>query len=339
MDDLLERLSETVSKARTVEDVTRPFLAILGSLTGMESTYLTRIDVTINEQEIQYAMNSSQLQMPEGLSVPWCDTLCKRAIESGQWFTPDVPACWPDSQAARALGIQAYLSTPVRLPDGSLYGTLCAASSKKLNLDDSVLKLLPLLAGLIAQYVEREQFLQRLVLLSQRLAADSGQDVLTGLPNRRTLSHELTRLLELGHRDSFHVLVSFVDLDGFKGINDRYGHPVGDAFLKSVANRLTMGMRTADITARIGGDEFIIVGAGPHVGNDVLAAIDNFEQRAQRAIAGIYQFDDVLIDYAGASIGTIAVAPGQMSEQEAIEQADQLMYNSKKIRKATMAVG
>lgn len=335
MDDLLERLSDTVANAHSVEDVVRPFLDLLGSLTGMESTYLTKVDMLIEEQEVLYARNVSELQIPEGLSVAWHDTLCKRAMESNQWFTSDVPACWPDSVAAREIGIKAYLSTPVHLPDGSFYGTLCAASKQPTTLEATAQSLLPLFARLIAQHVEREQFVQRLVQLNKRLAVDSSQDPLTGLPNRRTLGRELDRLLEVGKRESFHVLVSFIDLDGFKGINDRHGHATGDAFLKAMANRLSQSMRTADISARIGGDEFLVIGTGPHVGTDVQSAIDNFTQRTFEATRGTYVLDGISLEYAGASIGTIAVAPAEMNADQAIQKADQVMYEVKKARKSS----
>ena len=333
MDNLLERLAQTVAKANSVEEVVRPFLDLLGSLTGMESTYLTKVDLMVQEQEVLFARNTSELQISEGLSVAWNDTLCKRAMESNQWFTADVPSCWPDSVAARQIGIKSYLSTPVHLPDGSFYGTLCAASKAQSTLGETTQSLLPLFAKLIAQHVEREQFVQRLVQLSQRLAVDSSQDPLTGLPNRRTLSREMERLFELGQRESFYVLVSFIDLDGFKAINDRHGHAVGDGFLRSIANRLTEAMRTTDVIARIGGDEFLIAGVGPHVGTDVQAAIDNFTQRAFQATVGTYNLNDLQIEYAGASIGTIAVAPQEMDPEQAIQKADEVMYEVKRSRK------
>lgn len=71
MDDLLERLSDTVTRARSVEELARPFLQILEELTGMESTYLTRIDLMQGVQQVLYARNSRELRIPEGLSVPW----------------------------------------------------------------------------------------------------------------------------------------------------------------------------------------------------------------------------------------------------------------------------
>ncbi|MOA24362.1 putative diguanylate cyclase YeaP [compost metagenome] len=83
------------------------------------------------------------MQIPEGLSVPWEDTLCRRALEESQTFSNDVDLRWGDSDAARALQIQTYLSTPVRLTDGALYGTLCAASSERHGLPSQARKMPP----------------------------------------------------------------------------------------------------------------------------------------------------------------------------------------------------
>ena len=102
MDNLLDHLCETVTRARTVEELTRPLLELLEDITGFESTYLTVVDLERGVQRVLYARNTRQMQIPEGLSVPWHDTLCKRALDEGRPFTADVGQCWGDSQAAAA---------------------------------------------------------------------------------------------------------------------------------------------------------------------------------------------------------------------------------------------
>lgn len=94
MDTLLTQLSSSVSSARTLEDLTRPMLEMLEAVTGLESTYLTRIDLEQGLQHILYARNARQLQIPEGLAVPWGDTLCKRALDEGRVYTDNVAECW-----------------------------------------------------------------------------------------------------------------------------------------------------------------------------------------------------------------------------------------------------
>lgn len=337
MDDLLERLSDTVTRARSVEELARPFLQILEELTGMESTYLTRIDLMQGVQQVLYARNSRELRIPEGLSVPWDDTLCRRALDSQRFFTPNVSDCWGDSQAAQALGIRSYLSTPVRLPDGTLYGTLCAASAQAVELDPVAMRMLPLFATLIAQQVEREALIEKLVELNRQLTLESTHDPLTGLPNRRHLTQELRRMLAIGQRQGFAVLVAFIDLDGFKAINDRHGHAAGDAFLQAVGARLQAAARSVDLPARLGGDEFVVIGPGPSDTREYQAAVAGLQERLGRALQGRYDLGAGAIDYAGPSIGVVAIAPGQQDAEEALEAADAVMYAVKRQRKATPA--
>ena len=96
MEPLLDHLSETVSSAKTLEELSRPLLEMLMSVTGMESTYLTTIDLQCNLQHVLFARNTSQMQIPEGLSVSWGVTLCKRALDQEQPFANDVGLRWGD---------------------------------------------------------------------------------------------------------------------------------------------------------------------------------------------------------------------------------------------------
>ncbi len=160
MAEALNRLAEAVSDAEDLESLTRPLLELLEDITGLESTYLTTIDIAAGVQQILFSRNSSSMQIPEGLSVPWEDTLCKRALEEGRSFTDDVAACWSESDAARALGIKTYLSQPVRTDGGDLYGTLCGASAAKVGIKPDTVKILGMFAKLIAQQIDRERALQ-----------------------------------------------------------------------------------------------------------------------------------------------------------------------------------
>ena len=337
MDHLLDHLSVTVTSARTLEDLTRPLLEMLGSITGMESTYLTTIDLERSVQQILYARNVRQMQIPEGLSVPWGDTLCKRALDARHPFADDVATRWADSDAARELGIKTYLSTPVQLTDGALYGTLCAASSDRHDLPPAAQRTLSLFATLIAQQVEREQLVQKLLDANVQLTALATTDPLTQLANRRALQQELTRLLAYGERRHTSVLVAFVDLDGFKAINDTHGHDVGDRFLVALSERLRGVLRTEDHAARLGGDEFVVIGLGPEQLDQLPAAQNAFQQRVFQATVGNYSLGHVQLAYKGASVGVLGVAPDTYNAEQALKAADAAMYAIKQARKAAAA--
>ena len=350
MDPILAELSASLQAAKSVEQLTRPLLDMLGAVTGLESTYLTSIDPDEDQQHVRYARNVGALQIPEGLSVPWSDTLCKRALEEGRMSTSDVGACWPDSDAARQLGIQTYVSTPIRTDDGLLLGTLCGASASRQSIAPRAEEIMRLFSSVIANFLEREQLVAELRTANTKLMAYALTDPLTGLPNRRALYEELDRLRGRALREGGSVLVGVVDLDGFKGINDTYGHQLGDAFLQEVSRRLAMALRASDMVGRLGGDEFVLIGPGPALARgdaapgheaergDAEEAARSLEDRAAAATVGRYPLGDVALPYEGASVGVVALDPRGLVAEEAVRLADTRMYEIKRARKAARVI-
>jgi diguanylate cyclase len=332
LDPLLLRLADSLQSGRSLEEITRPLLEMLEAVTGLESTYLTTIDQDAGVQHILYARNSQQMQVPEGLSVPWDDTLCKRALDEGRTYTGDVASCWGDSEAARALGIQTYVSSPVRLEGGDLYGTLCAASARSVPLALDAEKILALFSRLIAQHVEHERVVAQLRKANAELAESAMMDAVTGLPNRRFMLRELERMLARARRDGSSVVVAFLDLDGFKAVNDTHGHDVGDQLLAAVGRRLAAGLRAADFVARIGGDEFVVLAAVPRATADFAAAA--VRRGLAERMAGPFEFGAVHLPSCTASIGLAISGDGQASAQDLLREADQAMYEDKRQRRS-----
>lgn len=334
MDSLLAQLSSSVSQARTLEELTRPLLEMLEAVTGLESTYLTTVDLAEGLQHVVYARNSSrELHIPEGLTVPWGDTLCKRALDDGCPYTDDVPGLWGDSAAARQLGLQTYASTPLRQEDGALYGTLCAASAQRRPLTAEARHALKLFAGLIEQQVARERLVEQLQQANAELQAQALTDALTGLMNRRALMQELRRLTSVAQRTGRWLLAGTVDLDGFKQINDTHGHDVGDEFLCGIADALKVALRAGDVLARMGGDEFVVIGLGPVISEDGRAAAHLLQQRLAGATVGRYTAGMVQLDYAGASVGVACLDPQRSGVEEALRESDAAMYRVKETRR------
>lgn len=324
MEKMLAHLAETISGADSLETLTRPLLEMLEAITGMESTYLTRIDTAAGRQYIVFSRNTREMQIPEGLAVPWGDTLCKRALEENRPYTDDVAACWGDSDAARQLGIRTYLSQPVRYGDGEIYGTLCAASATQKSVSSETLKILGMFARILSLQVDRERYIATLRQDNAVLSAHALTDPLTGIANRRALVEALGRTLARAARHNGSVLIAFIDLDGFKGINDRFGHDAGDRFLIEIARRLAGATRAAELVARYGGDEFVVVAEG--------ARPDELKQCLERVIAGDYEFGETRIDYPGASIGVTFAEPDEYTEV-LLARADAAMYKVKRARR------
>ncbi|MEC5386647.1 sensor domain-containing diguanylate cyclase [Uliginosibacterium sp. H3] len=333
MDALLSQLVTAVPRAGSTEELTRPLLELLGTVAGMESTYLTTIDLQASVQHVLYARNVGEMQIPEGLDVPWDDTLCKRSLDEGRTYTPDVADCWGDSAAARALGIRTYVSTPVRSQGGELLGTLCAASGVSRSLTPDTEKLLQLFSQLIGTWLERERLLLQLTETNARLATHALVDVLTGLLNRRAITDTLERALAQAKREDTCVLVGLIDMDGFKHINDTYGHQTGDLFLQETARRLRDTLRTMDSIGRLGGDEFGIVAPGPAENADLAAEL--LAARITAATTGKFRLKDVQFDYAGASVGVVYISPDTADADEAFRLADTEMYRIKRQRRAS----
>jgi diguanylate cyclase len=166
------------------------------------------------------------------------------------------------------------------------------------------------------------------------LAAVAATDALTGLPNRRTLIENLRRLLAQGERDGRSVLVGFIDMDGFKKINDTHGHDIGDEFLSAMAGRLSASLRSADMLARFGGDEFVVVGAGPAFDESPRTAARALADRLGESTIGELRLNRTAFEYGGASVGVVAVDPRTTSAEEALRLADDAMYVVKRSRRA-----
>ena len=221
-----------------LEAITRPFLDMLQSATGLESVYLTRINWQAGEQEIVHSLNQGTLQIPEGLQIEWSDTLCRRAMLGGPQRTADVPGDYGDSAAARDLKLQSYVTCPVVEQDNTIWGTICGASSVAVPVDDKSMDLIKQVAGMIAERVAREEDVQRAQRVSERerarleaantrLLETSMSDQLTGLDTRRSFEDKWRLELDRAQRIHYPVAVLLLDLDGFKEVNDIYGHAAG----------------------------------------------------------------------------------------------------------------
>lgn len=158
MDTQLAQLAQFVANANTLEGLTRPLLGLLQQITGLESTYLTSIDEQAGVQRVDIVHNAGQLHLPEGLTVPWHDTLCKRALESQCFVTENVADVWGDSDAAKQLGIKTYISVPICSNTGQLMGTLCGASTQQHGLQQrpELTQIIKLCADLISHQLNRE---------------------------------------------------------------------------------------------------------------------------------------------------------------------------------------
>ncbi len=189
------------------------------------------------------------------------------------------------------------------------------------------------MAGIVTDITEQRQAQEELLALNEQLKEQATHDMLTGLPNRRLFIDRLEQALAHARRFGGRVGMLFIDLDGFKGINDQFGHQAGDEVLILIAGRISLLLRQVDSAARLGGDEFGIVlpeilhlGDAELVGQKVLLEISQeFSLRDSRC-------------YLGASVG-IAVFPDHgATADELISRADKAMYLVKESGKRGVGV-
>jgi len=161
----------------------------------------------------------------------------------------------------------------------------------------------------------------------RRLDHLAHHDPLTGLANRTLLFELMRRALASSRRGQRSLAVLALDLDGFKAINDRFGHEAGDRLLQEVAARLRGSLREADVVGRLGGDEFIVVlDSGGSAANTVAV-----QQKIERALSAPIALAGSAVTV-GASIG-IAVSTQADTVDSLLARADTAMYRSKRSRR------
>jgi diguanylate cyclase (GGDEF)-like protein len=157
-------------------------------------------------------------------------------------------------------------------------------------------------------------------------------DSLTGLPNRSLFVQRLELAIERHREDATPFSVLFLDLDGFKLINDSLGHPMGDRVLQAAAAEISTTLRDNDTAARFGGDEFVILLENTGSAEAVLGAQD-----VQAALSRVREFDGHEI-VTRASIGIASSEVGYSTAEEVLRDADDAMYRAKAAEPGTFAV-
>lgn len=179
------------------------------------------------------------------------------------------------------------------------------------------------MAGSLTDITDRKE-------AEQQLQFDAFHDPLTGLSNRAYLNERLAHIIKYAERRSYYrFAVLFLDLDEFKVVNDRFGHSVGDRFLKEVARRLESHTRSMDTLARLGGDEFVILL------EDIkgLQEAVQVAERVQAHLADVFDLSDVKVS-TSASIGIVCNDYRYENPEDVLRDADIAMYSAKATGKA-----
>jgi diguanylate cyclase (GGDEF)-like protein len=222
--------------------------------------------------------------------------------------------------AAGVGGERVALHSSVAFPvvaANNVLGVIELFSEAPTRIDASVAEVLASIGAQLGQYHQKK-------LAEEAIKFVAAHDALTGLPNRLEFHNQLEAALRRARRDRSPVAVVFVDLDRFKLLNDSIGHGAGDRFLQECARRIRESLRQSDTTARIGGDEFVVMLEGMEKPQDVTAVVQKLHERLTEpfAVEG-REFTS------SASIGISLYPADGIDAASLIKHADMAMVRSK----------
>jgi diguanylate cyclase (GGDEF)-like protein len=263
----------------------------------------------------------------EPVEVPRVDSMCQHTVLGTEVvYTSDASAeaLFADNPfvTGRIARTKLYASAPLLTYDGHAIGTVCAYADAPGRLDSVQLELLRDIADQVMALFEMRR-------MAAALARAATRDPLTGLANRRAVETAMHGAIARAERGLGTPSVVVVDLDGFKAVNDKLGHAVGDAVLVSVAERLKGTARGVDTVGRLGGDEFVVL--LEHTGGPGATAALG---RLRRGLEGDWSEVTVGTEVS-ASLGITTYRAGD-SVATLLARADAEMYADKTRRAGTL---
>ena len=226
---------------------------------------------------------------------------------------------------------RAVLSAPIWRGD-RIWALMTFASPQAQVFDEHSIALCKRVASLLGHALDKLDVKQRIECLQEQEAQRARQDVLTGLPNRLALGEYLPQALARAQRSATTVAVGLIDLDGFKQVNDTYGHEAGDRLLLQLGQRLQSLLRQTDYIARLGGDEFVVVLEGL-----ITAQATKQAEVALNTLHGAVEDSFVVATGASAMVGMtlgLAFYPQDGTDAEhLLKNADMAMYHAKHNKK------
>lgn len=223
---------------------------------------------------------------------------------------------------------RATAAVPIR-KGGQKFAVLSVVSDQEGVFDRRTMDLISMVGKILGRGLEDLSTRQRLreEELKQHILART--DNLTGLLNRRALYEQLPGTLNRATRSGRPVCVGILDLDDFKGVNDRFGHSAGDQVLTELGKRLRNALRKTDSVARVGGDEFVLVMEEIARAEDIPPVID----RLMEQLARPYPLSDTVVVPLSLSLG-LALFPEAPTLEILLARADEAMYALKQQKKA-----
>ena len=248
------------------------------------------------------------------------NTPCANVVSQGACLYPTgVVAQFPQDLLLAQMGVDAYLGVPLRTETGEVLGILVVLHDKPIPASTLPQEILRIFAARTAAELER-------LHTQEALQYRATHDALTGLPNRTLFLERLGQQIAQAGDRSEQIAVLFLDLDGFKHVNDTLGHAVGDSLLQEVGSRLGGSLRVGDTLARMGGDEFTLLLANP-IQQEGAARI---AERALEALTAPFDLSGHALFLTG-SIGVGLYPQDGLDVTSLLRHADMAMYRAKEL--------
>ncbi|MCB0918190.1 MAG: GGDEF domain-containing protein [Actinobacteria bacterium] len=319
-----EALLRAVIETQAAINDADPSLEGVMQLVARRAEELTNADAAIVElaegDEMVYAAATGTAADHVGLRLSLHTSLSGLSVRTGKLQTCEDSETDPrvDKQACRAVGVRSMIVVPL-IHRGAALGVLKVMSGSAHHFDHSDQLILEPLAGFIAAALRKARDYERTM-------HEATHDTLTGLANRALLLQNLRTSLARIERNGSRVTVYFIDLDGFKPINDTYGHEIGDTTLVTVAQRIRQAVRVTDTCARVGGDEFVVL-AETAADSDEPGLLQRIREAVEEPVESA--MGEVRV---GASIGVASALADELPES-LLARADAAMYSQKRTRK------
>ncbi len=312
-------IAEFGVRALTTRDVDAPVRDALEHVRGLLDADIAALLEVGVDGRLYIAAQSGNPTLTEGDVFPRHATelaLAKTwAREHAEYDDASVEDAPPEASAS---GVQAW--TLAVLPAAEPMGVLAAAWCRPHTADDAETEVLQGVANVLAGARNRQRYEQEAVTRALH-------DTLTGLPTRPLLLDRLDQALARQERDGGGLAVLLLDLDGFKAVNDRFGHAAGDAVLASLGPRLTACLRPSDTAGRLGGDEFLILCENVPDSSVVAELVE----RVHDACTEPFRLDDGTVVQLSGSIGAAFAETAGQDADSLLRGADAAMYRNKHV--------
>lgn len=289
-------ISEAAFSAENLSELYQQLELIIGQFMPIDGFIIARPDST-------NTVNFAYQHLPQNTDVPLIQSLCSQLIAASHSIETVVDNNW--------------LAVPLRSHDslmGVLAVHLCATTSKA-EAEDAAL--LTFVGKHIAVTIERKELLAR-------LQQQAMYDDLTLLPKRALFYERCHQALVDMQRNAVNFAICYIDLDGFKPVNDQYGHAIGDLLLQQIATQLRQSVRKTDTVARLGGDEFAVLLT--QISDTKMAATIAEKMREKLSLSFSLQQHTVNVT---PSIGITFCENATNSVEQLISLADKGMYQAK----------